>query len=143
MQTILILNGPNLNMLGTREPEVYGTEPFEKTLADIQRRFMDLTVKYFQSNHEGALLDKLQAVKEFDSCVFNPGAYSHTSYALYDCIRMIDRPVVEVHISNIHAREAWRQHSLISPVCKGVISGLGTAGYTFAIDWLLHHYKKQ
>lgn len=142
MQTILLLNGPNLNLLGTREPEVYGTQTLESVLADLQRKHMDLTLRHTQSNHEGVLLDKLQERDAFDSCVLNPGALGHTSYALADCIRAIDKPVVEVHISNIYARESFRRTSVISAVCQGVISGLGTAGYGLAIDYLLHHYGK-
>lgn len=142
MQTILILNGPNLNLLGTREPEIYGSQTLEEVVANLQRRFLDLTLMHLQSNHEGVLIDRLQASDEFDSCILNPGALAHTSYALADCIRAIDKPVVEVHISNIFAREVFRHTSVISRACHGVISGLGTAGYAVAIEYLLHHYDR-
>lgn len=143
MQTILILNGPNLNLLGTREPEIYGKETLPTVIANLQRRFLDLTLKHYQSNHEGALIDKLQEVDGFDSVVINPGALAHTSYALADCIRALPKPVVEVHISNVFGRaETWRHQSVISPVVAGVISGFGVAGYVLAIDYLLHHYNK-
>ncbi|TCD14507.1 type II 3-dehydroquinate dehydratase [Oricola cellulosilytica] len=139
---ILILNGPNLNMLGTREPSVYGA----MTLADIDAECtklgseLGLVVASFQSNHEGELVEKLQeAGREKIGVVFNPGAYSHTSIALRDAIASSKAMVVEVHISNIHAREPFRHHSYISAVAKGVICGLGTQGYLLAMRALAVH----
>lgn len=134
---ILILNGPNLNLLGTREPDTYG----HKTLADLEselrKTFSNLSLAFFQSNHEGALIDRLHQAHQdgVDGIVFNPGAYTHTSIALRDAIAGIDPPVLEVHLSNVHAREAFRHRSLLAPVCIGQISGLGMAGYHLAVRY--------
>lgn len=137
----LCLNGPNLNRLGKREPEIYGKE----TLADIQARLEALaksfgaTIDVRQSNHEGQLIDWIHeaADTEIEGIVFNPGAYTHTSVALRDAIASVDVPVIEVHISNIHKREAFRHHSYLAPECIGQISGLGTMGYDLALRSLL------
>ncbi|MEM8850236.1 MAG: type II 3-dehydroquinate dehydratase [Pseudomonadota bacterium] len=133
---ILILNGPNLNLLGTREPEIYGRE----TLADVEAscRALGLGVLEFrQSNHEGALVDWVQEARgAFDAIVINPGAYSHSSIAILDALTMFDGRVVEVHISNIHKREAFRHHSYISARADAVIAGLGVEGYRAALRWL-------
>jgi 3-dehydroquinate dehydratase-2 len=133
---ILILHGPNLNMLGTREPEVYGS----RTLGDVNAALMELgselgaELKCFQSNHEGALIDELQEARTWaNGVVFNPGGYTHTSVALRDTIAAIGIPVIEVHISNVYAREEFRHHSLISPVCRGKIVGLGWRSYTLGL----------
>lgn len=133
---ILVLNGPNLNMLGTREPQTYGSQ----TLADIEAmigaesRSLGLEVECRQSNIEGELVTWIQqAMGSFDALVLNPGAYSHTSVAIHDAIRAVGLPVIEVHLSNIHAREAFRHHSYVSPVALGVICGLGASGYTLAL----------
>ena len=142
---ILILNGPNLNLLGTREPATYGSETLSDVEAACERLGAELgfEVSTFQSNHEGALVDKIQeAGREGTGVVFNPGAYSHTSIALRDAISGSGALVVEVHISNIHARERFRHHSHITPVAKGMICGLGTEGYLLAIRALAVHMKR-
>ncbi|WP_223478629.1 type II 3-dehydroquinate dehydratase [Oricola indica] len=142
---ILILNGPNLNLLGTREPATYGSETLSDVEATCERLGAELgfEVSTFQSNHEGALVDKIQeAGREATGVVFNPGAYSHTSIALRDAISGSGALVVEVHISNIHARERFRHHSHITPVAKGMICGLGTEGYLLAIRALAVHMKR-
>jgi 3-dehydroquinate dehydratase-2 len=133
---VLVLNGPNLNMLGTREPATYGTE----TLADIEKmvkaegKALGLTVTARQSNHEGELVTWIQeALGKFEAIVINPAAYSHTSVAIHDALRAVGLPVVEVHLSNIHAREPFRHHSYVSAVATGVICGLGAAGYRLAL----------
>ena len=134
---ILILNGPNLNLLGKREPDIYGTEPFEIFFDELKDQFPAITLKYFQSNHEGILIDKLHEVGfSFDGVVFNPGAYTHTSIALRDAIAAITTPVFEVHISNLAEREAFRRKSFIKEVCIGSIDGMGLEGYAIAIEEL-------
>ena len=136
MPHVLILNGPNLNLLGTRQPEVYGHE----TLTDVQTACSDLaetlglTLDCHQSNHEGALVDLIQAARgSAQGIIINPGAYSHTSVAILDALNAFDGPVLEVHISNIHRREAFRHHSFVSGRADGVIAGFGTEGYLFAL----------
>ena len=120
---ILILNGPNLNLLGKREPEIYGTMSFEAYLPSLIAAFPQHEISYYQTNHEGCLLDKLQeADNQFDAVVMNPGAYAHTSIALADCIRAIEVPVIEVHISDIAKREPYRRHSFTAEACKGCFS---------------------
>lgn len=132
---ILILNGPNLNLLGKREPEIYGTQTFEDYFGELRNKFSDHDLEYFQSNHEGALIDKLHEVGfSYDGIVFNPGAYTHTSIALRDAIAGIKSSVVEVHISNLAEREDFRQISYIKDVCVGSISGMGLEGYAVAIE---------
>lgn len=134
---ILIINGPNLNLLGKREPEIYGSRSFEQFLDELRAGFPDLTLDYFQSNHEGALLDRLhEAGFSVNGIVLNAGAYTHTSIALADAVSAIPAPVIEVHISNIHKREAFRQHSYLSAVCVGSIAGLGLDGYRLAVEYL-------
>ena len=137
--TILVLNGPNLNLLGAREPEKYGHTTLEELKVKLQRGFPDVQLSFYQSNHEGDLIDRLHQAYESGTSgvVFNPGAYTHTSVALRDAIKAIDLPVVEVHISNIHARESFRHFSYLAPVCAGQISGLGIEGYSLAIRWLV------
>lgn len=135
---ILILNGPNLNLLGTREPEIYGSETFESYFEKLTQEFSQCELEYFQSNSEGALIDKLHAVGfTYDGIVFNAGAYTHTSLALADAIAGIKTPVLEVHISNVHAREEIRHKSLLAKNCKGVIAGLGLQGYALAVQYFL------
>jgi 3-dehydroquinate dehydratase-2 len=136
---ILLVNGPNLNLLGEREPEVYGAD----TLADVERMVRQecaahgLDVEAFQSNSEGAILDFIQEHRAAArGIILNPGALTHTSYALHDCLKAVRAPAVEVHVSNVHAREEWRRRSVISPAVKGTIAGLGTAGYRLAARWL-------
>ena len=135
---ITIINGPNLNMLGTREPSIYGNTSFEQYLNQLCRQYPDVDIDYYQSNIEGELINKLQEVGfTYDGVVLNAGAYTHTSIALHDCIRAIKCPVVEVHISNVHQREDFRHHSYISAVCKGVVCGFGLNSYRLAIEGLL------
>lgn len=136
MKKILILNGPNLNLLGRREPGIYGARGFEDYFEELKQRFADVAeLSYFQSNHEGDLLDKLHEVGfSYDGVVLNAGAYTHTSIALQDAIRGIQTPVVEVHISNVHQREEFRHRSLISCACRGVICGFGLDSYRLAIE---------
>jgi len=143
---ILVLHGPNLNLLGTREPEVYGRESLE----DINRRLASEAAKRsvqiacFQSNHEGALIDRIHLAKEegVSGIIINPGAYTHTSIALRDAISGVAIPTVEVHLSNIHAREAFRHHSYIAAVAVGQVCGFGSAGYLLALDGLLSTLKR-
>ena len=138
MKKILIVNGPNLNLLGVREPSIYGHYSFESYMPQLRAEFPDVKIKYYQSNVEGELINKLQEVGfEYDGIVLNAGAYTHTSIALLDCIRSLRCPVVEVHISNVHAREEFRHKSMISEACLGVIWGVGLAGYKMAIEGLL------
>lgn len=140
MKKILIVNGPNLNLLGVREPSIYGHDSFESYMPQLRAEFPDVKIKYYQSNVEGELINKLQEVGfEYDGIVLNAGAYTHTSIALLDCIRSLRCPVVEVHISNVHAREEFRHKSMISEACLGVICGFGLAGYKMAIEGLLGH----
>lgn len=135
---IIIVNGPNLNLLGVRQPEIYGTEPFEGRLAQWKETYPQAEIAYFQSNSEGALIDKLHETGfSYDGIILNPGGYSHTSVALADAVASIKAPVVEVHISNIYAREEFRRHSYVSPYAKAVISGLGLYGYESALQFLL------
>ncbi len=137
---ILVLNGPNLNLLGTREPGIYGCSSFDDYLPELRRRFPDVEIEYFQSNIEGVLIDKMQEVGfTYDGIVLNAGAYTHTSVALQDCIRSLRCPVVEVHISNVHKREEFRHKSLISCACLGVICGFGLDSYRLAVEGLLNH----
>ena len=138
MKKILIVNGPNLNLLGVREPSIYGHDSFESYMPQLRADFPDVKIKYYQSNVEGEIINKLQEVGfEYDGIVLNAGAYTHTSIALLDCIRSLRCPVVEVHISNVHAREEFRHKSMISAACLGVICGFGLAGYKMAIEGLL------
>ena len=133
--TIQIINGPNLNLLGVREPNVYGSTSFDDFLPRLRACFPDVQIDYFQSNIEGKLIDKLQAVGfQCDGIVLNAAAYTHTSIALADCIRAISAPVVEVHISNVHQREDFRHQSMIAAACRGVICGFGLDGYRLAIE---------
>ena len=133
--TIQIINGPNLNLLGVREPDVYGSTSFDDFLPRLRACFPDVQIDYFQSNIEGELINKLQAVGfQCDGIVLNAAAYTHTSIALADCIRAISAAVVEVHISNVHQREDFRHQSMIAAACRGVICGFGLDGYRLAIE---------
>jgi len=135
---ILILNGPNLNLLGKREPEIYGNLSFDDFFAQMQTRYPGIEWKYFQSNIEGELIDKLhEAMEKSDAVIFNPGGYSHTSVAIADAIKSIRIPVLEVHLSNIHARENFREHSFTASVSMGVITGFGLESYALAADYLI------
>ena len=151
MQTILILNGPNLNLLGTREPGIYGSA----TLADVESLCRETgtrlgyAIEHLQSNHEGALIDAIHAAgRAYEGgthagVVLNAGAYTHTSVALHDAIKGVDVPVIELHISNVHAREAFRHHSWISPVAAGIVVGFGIDGYPLAIEALARRHARR
>lgn len=135
---IAIVNGPNLNLLGIREPHLYGNQSFEDFLVELKSSYPEVTFAYIQSNSEGALLDALHHYGfSFDGIILNAAGYTHTSVALADAVAGISTPVIEVHISNIHAREAFRQHSFIAPHCKGSISGFGLKSYTLAVESFL------
>lgn len=142
MTQILLLNGPNLNLLGTREPDVYGTMTLDD-IAEIVRKRVELygvEIRSEQSNHEGALIDTIHVARNWaDGIIFNPGAYTHTSVALRDAISAVSLPVVEVHMSNVHAREEFRHQSYLTPVCIGQISGFGWRSYLLGADALLGH----
>lgn len=143
VKKIQIINGPNLNLLGVREPGIYGSSSFENYLPRLRAQFPDIQIDYDQSNIEGELINKMQQVGfEYDGIVLNAGAYTHTSIALQDCIRSLKAPVVEVHISNVHQREEFRHHSYISAACLGVICGFGLAGYAMAIEGILAQQEK-
>ncbi|HEX7555237.1 MAG TPA: type II 3-dehydroquinate dehydratase [Leptolinea sp.] len=139
MHSVLVLHGPNLNLLGLREPVVYGTltmQEIDAQLAELGKE-LELAVRCFQSNHEGALIDTLQDARTWAAgVIFNPGGYTHTSVALRDAIAAISLPVIEVHLSNVHAREEFRHRSLIAPVCAGTISGLGVQSYLLGLRGL-------
>lgn len=135
---ITIINGPNLNLLGIRQPDIYGHRSFEDYLEELRSAFPQHTIDYYQSNIEGELINKLQEVGfSSDGIVLNAGGYSHTSVAIHDAIAAITAPTIELHISNIYAREEYRRHSLLSDVCQGVICGLGLEGYRYACAALL------
>lgn len=136
---IQIINGPNLNLLGIREPDVYGNQGFDSYLAELQKAYPEVQIDFFQSNTEGALVDKIHEVGfTYDGIILNAGAYTHTSVALLDAIKAVSTPVIEVHISNIHQREEFRHKSLISAGCKGVICGFGLDSYRLALEALTH-----
>src|SRR5690349_18590335 len=133
---IQIINGPNLNLLGKREPEVYGSKTFDDVFAELKKRFAGLELHYYQSNVEGEIINKLHEVGfSFDGVILNAGAYTHTSVAIHDAIAAIKSPVVEVHISNVYAREEFRHQSLITSKCVGLITGFGMEGYAMAITY--------
>ena len=135
---IQIINGPNLNLLGKREPVVYGNTSFESYLLALQKEYPDLELEYFQSNVEGELVNKIQeAGFSFNGIILNAGAYTHTSIALHDAIKAITAPVIEVHISNVYARESFRHTSIISAACKGIIAGFGMGSYRLAIEAIM------
>lgn len=139
---LLIVNGPNLNLLGQREPGIYGQTSFEEYLQQLRKRYAGVEIDYYQSNIEGELINKLQEAgftgsPIYDGILLNAGAYTHTSIALHDCIRSLKAPVIEVHISNIHTREEFRHHSYISAVCRGVICGFGLDSYRLALESFL------
>lgn len=138
MKRILIVNGPNLNLLGSREPEVYGRQTMDDCLAALRQQYPALTVDYYQSNVEGELINRLQAAAgEVDGILINAGGYSHTSVALHDCLKAISVPVVEIHISNLAQREAFRHVSLIAAACRGTIAGFGMDSYRLGVEALL------
>ena len=134
---IQIINGPNLNLLGVREPEVYGSQSFEDYLQELVTLYPAVEISYFHSNSEGEIIDKLHETGfSYDGIILNAGAYTHTSLAIHDAIKSISTPVVEVHISNVHAREPFRHHSMISCACKGVVAGFGMDSYRLAVEAL-------
>ena len=135
---IIVINGPNLNLLGKREPQIYGSETFEDFFRKLQGNFNDLELSYFQSNIEGEIIDKLHEVGfTYDGIILNAAAYTHTSIGIGDAVKGIETPVVELHISNVHAREEFRHHSYIAANAKGVIFGFGLKGYKLAIESFL------
>ena len=134
---VIIINGPNLNLLGIREPGIYGKESMETFLLRLRKRYAGMEIDYYQSNVEGELIDKLQETGfSYDGIILNAGAYTHTSIALLDCIRSLRTPVIEVHISNVNGREEVRRNSMIAPACKGTIQGFGLDSYRLAIEAL-------
>ena len=140
MKKIQIINGPNLNLLGKREPTVYGNASFEDYLSELRARFPQCEISYYQSNVEGEIINKIHEVGfEYDGIVLNAGAYTHTSIALQDAIRSVTSPVIEVHISNVHSRESFRHVSMIACACKGVICGFGLNSYRLALEALLEN----
>ncbi len=142
---IMILNGPNLNLLGKREKDLYGRMSLNEILALLERRARELGVEieHFQSNDEGELVTRIQqSPGRFDAMVFNPAAYTHTSVALHDALRAVDVPCIEVHLTNIHAREAFRRESLTAPVCVGQISGFGAFSYVLGLDAAVDHVRR-
>jgi 3-dehydroquinate dehydratase-2 len=132
---IIIINGPNLNLLGKREPEIYGNQDFESYFKTLQSQFTDIELHYYQSNVEGEIINKLQEVGfDFDGIILNAGAYTHTSIGIGDCVKSIQTPVVEVHISNTFSRETFRHQTYISPNAKGIIIGFGLKSYELALE---------
>ncbi len=145
-RTILVIHGPNLNMLGKREPEVYGKDTLEDINTDLIEKGQGLGVRVeaFQSNHEGAIVDKIQqGMNDFQGLIINPGAYTHTSVAIRDALLLLSIPVVEVHLSNIYKREPFRHHSMIAGVATGQISGLGSHGYLLALEFLARRFQAE
>jgi len=139
ISTIYIINGPNLNLLGKREIDIYGNMPFEEFFDSLKNEFPELKLEYFQSNHEGLLIDKIQEAgfEKNSGIILNAGGLSHTSISLRDAVEAVPAPVVEVHISNIHKREAFRRNSYLTEVCEAHFIGLGLEGYRLGIHWLL------
>ena len=135
---LIIINGPNLNLLGKREPEIYGAHSFDDYFKELQNKFLDVDLSYFQSNIEGEIIDKLHEVGfSYDAVILNAAAYTHTSVGIGDAVKAIETPVVEVHVSNVHAREEFRHHSYIAANAKGVIVGFGLKSYDLAIESFL------
>ena len=138
MKHIEIINGPNLNLTGLREPEVYGSTTMEECLSALRKQFPDVEISYYQSNVEGELIDRIQQVGfRYDGIIVNLGGYSHTSVALHDALLAVPAPKIEVHLSNIFAREEYRHHSLVTSACRGMVCGLGLQGYELALRALL------
>jgi 3-dehydroquinate dehydratase II len=141
VMNIAIINGPNLNLLGKREPEIYGSQTFEEYFAELKKKFPSVTFTYFQSNVEGELINAIQEAGQADGIIINPGGYTHTSVAIGDAIASITTNVLEVHISNVNAREDFRKISHVSAKCVGTITGLGLKGYELAVKWFLDGSK--
>ena len=138
MMRIQIINGPNINLLGKREPSIYGSESFEDYLVRLRARYPEVEISYYQSNIEGEMINKIHEVGfNYDGIILNAGAYTHTSIALQDAIRAVTAPVIEVHISNVHQREEFRHKSMISCACKGVICGFGLDSYRLGVEALI------
>jgi 3-dehydroquinate dehydratase-2 len=139
---LLVINGPNLNLLGVREPHIYGSQTLADIEQDLRESFPDVEFEFFQSNHEGAIIDVIQSTigSAFNGVVMNPGAFTHYSYAIRDAVAALTIPVIEVHLSNIHMREEFRRHSVIAPVCKAQLSGFGSTGYRLAVTTLTHFH---
>jgi 3-dehydroquinate dehydratase II len=140
MKKILIINGPNLNLLGKRQEDIYGSKSFDDILPELEKiaNDNDAKLEYFQSNHEGGIIDRIhKAIGNIDKIIINPGALTHYSYSIYDAILSAKIPVIEVHLSNIYARDKWRSKSVISPAAEGVISGFGLEGYIIALKYTL------
>lgn len=136
---IQIINGPNLNLLGVREPSIYGQESFSEYIESLKQNYPSVTFDYFQSNVEGEIINKIQEVGfSYDGIIINAGGYTHTSVAIRDAIKAVTSPTIEVHISNVHAREEFRRNSMLSPVCIGVIAGFGLDSYRLATEALIH-----
>ncbi|CAP91912.1 hypothetical protein E8E15_010442 [Penicillium rubens] len=145
-KSILLINGPNLNLLGTREPHVYG----HTTLSDVESNSREIAASHgavlesFQSNHEGAIVDRIQAARgKVDGIIINPGAYTHTSVAIRDALLSVDVPFIELHVSNVHAREPWRHHSYFSDKAAGIIVGLGVYGYKVAVEHVCVNFEEK
>ena len=135
---LIIINGPNLNLLGIREKEIYGDQSFEDFYQSLKEKYKNVSIEYFQSNHEGELIEKIQEIGfKYDGIIINGGGFTHTSIALRDAISSIKCPAVEVHISNILSREEFRKKSYLSDVCQGIISGLGLSGYEYGIQYFI------
>lgn len=135
---LMIINGPNLNLLGKREPEIYGSDSFETYFNNLQKKYSKIDLSYFQSNIEGEIIDRLHQVGfSYDGIILNAAAYTHTSVGIGDAVKAIEAPVIEVHISNVYAREDYRHHSFIAPNAKGVITGFGLKSYDLAIESFL------
>ena len=143
MKHIEIINGPNLNLTGRREPEIYGTVTMEQYLDELRQSFPEVQIGYYQSNVEGEIINRIQEVGfNADGIIINAGGYSHTSVAIHDAIAAVPAPAIEVHLSNIFAREEYRHHSLLTSACRGIICGLGLKGYKLAVSALLADSKK-
>ena len=146
MKKILLINGPNLNLLGNREEEIYGTTDLNIVLKELEdtASIVDAELEYFQSNHEGEIIDRMhEAIGDTNYIIFNPGALTHYSYSLHDAIKAIKIPTIEVHISNIYGRDKWRSKSVISPAAAGIITGFGLRGYVMALDFILNVFDKK
>lgn len=139
---LLVINGPNLNLLGVREPHIYGTQTLADIENDLRESFHNVAFEFFQSNHEGAIIDVIQSAigSTFDGIMINPGAYTHYSYAIRDALAAVSMPVIEIHLSNIYLREEFRRHSVIASVCKAQFSGFGSIGYRLAVTTLASFY---